>query len=275
MATHPTIIVSKRGIAYRICKVWFGTDGSFYVTVPYHPARKAVFTKTTVDYTAMTAAPRFLAPSDALEIAILDDDDARPKLSHHPDGFCQFSGPGVLSGKDETGKIKGIGVFSTPLLEVGPGPRFNVVIHGIEVFDRQENTRAGDIVFFHEDLNATSEMAGLVLEAYYFHPQFRRFIMTLDNGNKCIYRVHPSGIVLPLRVLLSPEGCDLPGFLGLELYAERTFFPEPSFALNGPGEKARTNEQGHKVADVIMSHFPAPIIDAPFQRDIGFKPSSG
>ena len=149
-----------------------------------------------------------------------------------------------------------------------------MIVQGIEAFEKQEKTRAGDIVFFHDDLNATPEMSGLALEGHYFQPRFRRFIRTLDNGSKCIYRVHPSGMVLPLRVLLSPEGCDLPGFLGLELYAVRTLFPEPSFTLNGPGENARTNEQGHKVADVIMSHFPAPITGVSFQRDIGFKPAS-
>ena len=84
MATQPTIIVCKRGISYRLCKVWFGTDGSFYVTVPYHPARKALFTKATVDYTA--AGAQILAANDALEIALLDDDDARRSCPTIPMG---------------------------------------------------------------------------------------------------------------------------------------------------------------------------------------------
>jgi hypothetical protein len=103
MANHPTIVVSKGGVSYKVCKVWFGADGSFYVTVPYHPARRAVFLKMTADYT--TAQGGQWVPHDgALEVAILDDDDGRPKLSCHPDGFCQFSGQGIVSGKDESGE---------------------------------------------------------------------------------------------------------------------------------------------------------------------------
>jgi hypothetical protein len=268
MASHPTIVVSKGGVSYKLCKVWFGNDGSYYVTIPYHPARKALFIKSTVDYTA--TGPQEVSVTDALEVAILDDEDARPKLSHHPDGFCQFSGSGVLSGRDDRGRIKGIGVFTRPLMKVGRGPAFSVVVHGIEVFDQQQQTRAGDVTFVHEELNATPDMMGLVLEGYYFQPLCRRFIRTLADGNKYISVVHPSGIVLPLRVLLPPDNCELPGFLGLELYAMPTLFPEPSFTLNGPGEKSRTVERGHILADVIMAHFPAPK-DVPYRRDISYK----
>jgi hypothetical protein len=268
MANNPTIIVSKGGVSYKLCKVWFGTDGSYYVAVPYHPARKALFMKMTVDYTV--AGPQWKRHSDALEVAILDDEDARPKLSHHPDGFCHFSGPGVLSGKHEDGSIKGIGVFTSPLMKVGRGPVFSLIIQGIEAFDRQEKARVGDLMFVQENLSATNDMTGLALEAYYFQPLHRRFIRTSTDGNKYISVVHPSGIVLPLRVVMTPDNCELPGFLGLELYAVQTGFSEPTFTLSGPGEKPRKDEYGHVNADVIMSVFPAPE-NAAYRRDISFK----
>ena len=52
---------------------------------------------------------------EAVELASLDDDDRRLKLSHHPDGFVQFSGEGVLSGRDPNGAARGMGVMSWPL----------------------------------------------------------------------------------------------------------------------------------------------------------------
>lgn len=256
-------------MSHKLCKVWFGTDGSFYVTVPYHPARRAVFTKLTVDYTAAQGG-QFVAYHDALEAAILDDDDARPKLSCHPDGFCQFSGQGIVSGKDEAGKPKGIGVFSSPLVKLGSGPRFSVVIQEIEVFDRQEGEREGDVVFRYEELNATPDLNGLALDGHYFQPGMRRFIRTHADGNRYVSVLHPSGIVLPLRVVLAPDKCDLPGFLGLELYATRTGFPEPAFTLNGPGEKPRKNEQGHNIADVICAAFPGPN-NIQCRRDLNYR----
>src|SRR5437868_2361344 len=93
---------------------------------------------------------------------------------------------------------------------------------------------------------------------HYFLPGMRRFIRTTADGNRYASIMHPAGMVLPLRVVLAPDKCALPGFLGLELYAVPTAFPVPAFTLNGPGEKARKDEQGHNVADVICSAFPGP-----------------
>jgi hypothetical protein len=269
MANHPTIVVSKGGVYYKICKVWFGADGSYYVTMPYHPARRALFMKMTVDYT--TRGPQYIRHDDALEVAILDDDEARPKLSHHPDGFCQFSGKNVISGKDEKGKPKGIAVFASPLMQVGRGPAFSIVVRGVEAFDKQDKPRSGDITFAYEEMNAVPKMNALILEGYYFQPLCRRFIRTLPDGTKSITVVHPSGIALPLRVLLPDDTCELPGFLGLEMYAFPCGDIKPGFTMSGPGEKSRTNELGHLVADVIMGVFPA-IEGLPYRCDITFKP---
>jgi hypothetical protein len=41
----------------------------------------------------------------------MEDDEYRLKLSHHPDGFVQFSGHGIKSGRNADGTPKGLGVF--------------------------------------------------------------------------------------------------------------------------------------------------------------------
>ena len=50
--TKHTVVISAKGKSHKICKVWYGSDGSYYVTVPYHPANKAILLKQTVNYLA-------------------------------------------------------------------------------------------------------------------------------------------------------------------------------------------------------------------------------
>src|SRR3954470_886414 len=104
-----------------LCKILFGADGSYYVTAPYHPADRAIAAKATVNY---AEGADLLSLDDALELAVLDDDERRLKVSHHPDGFLQFSGQGIRSGLDEAGQPKGIGTFSWPLTTPTLGPSF-------------------------------------------------------------------------------------------------------------------------------------------------------
>lgn len=114
-----TILFERVDGRYKICKVWFGKDGSYYVSVPYHPAKKAFLCKQTMNYDTSVVytidGGDFLPISEALDVA--SSDNKRIKLSHHPDGFIQFSGSGVISGKRPDGIIKGMGIQSWRLLQ--------------------------------------------------------------------------------------------------------------------------------------------------------------
>ncbi len=256
MATHPTIYVQKNGINYKFTKVWFGNDGSYYVTVPYHPEKKAILMKMPVVYNEYREK-QFRSFNSAVEVAVMDDDDLRIKMSHHPDGFCQFSGKGIISGLDENKQPKGIGLYTSPLDEIGRGPAFSVVVQGIEVFDQGSPTN-NDIVFSFEEMNALLSDNGFILEGHYFHRHERRFIRKLPDGQYYIYLRHPSDVILPLRVLFPPDQCKTGAFLGLELYAHQTEFPVPSFGINGPGEPRESDPSGYRQANVLMSVFPPP-----------------
>lgn len=94
------------------------------MSVPYHAANEAHLMILTVSYDA--GRRQEVALRDALDLAGLDD--AKVKLSHHPDGFVQFSGHGVMSGKEADGRLKGIAVQSAPLDEIGAGPAFGICI---------------------------------------------------------------------------------------------------------------------------------------------------
>ena len=108
--TRATIIAEKDGQRRKLFKVWFGQDGSYYVTAPYHSAKTATLWKRTVGYDTPFGKMAVDPLDTVVDVATLDDDEGRLKLSHHPDGFCQFSGQGILSGRDENGQIKGVGV---------------------------------------------------------------------------------------------------------------------------------------------------------------------
>jgi hypothetical protein len=73
--------------------------------------------------------------ADAIEreYEVFFDINSRTKLSLHATGFVQLSGDGVLSGIDEqTGKARGIGVFSSPLATpVSSGPTVGFVCWGL------------------------------------------------------------------------------------------------------------------------------------------------
>jgi hypothetical protein len=275
--TRTTVVAEKEGQLHKIFKVWFGRDGSYYVTVPYHSAKIALLFKRTVSYETPFGQTQYSTSDSFVDVAVLDDDEGRLKLAHHPDGFCQFSGQGVLSGKAEDGSARGVAVFARALRAIGPkfGPVFIVRVHGIEEFEVGSQSEADDIVFRIDDLAPPTpeslpreaeieetnfrfpERDGLWVEGFYFTPAYRRFIGRDFNGHLAIYMPHPTGIVIPLRVVLAPADCDLPGFLGL--YACRVlprFESASGFSIAGPAENYRQDSLGNRIGDVISCEFP-------------------
>src|SRR4051794_10977746 len=121
MPSSWTIVVDAFGGRYKIAKVWFGSDGSYYVSCPYHGHATAHLFRCAVNYARQE---QLIAFSEMADSAGLDDERRGLKLSHHPDGFIQFSGEGVLSGREPDGSPKGVGVVSWPLDNPATGPSF-------------------------------------------------------------------------------------------------------------------------------------------------------
>jgi hypothetical protein len=255
-----TIALESQGARHKLCKLWFGSDGSYYVTVPYHPANKAVLAKTTVNYT--TSVPKTVDESaearldQAIDVA--SSDDARIKLSHHPDGFVHFSGSGVLSGKNPDGSIKGIGVNSCPLGRRISGPAFTVSIFGVNEFQVADASEENSCVFREEDMTFIPGSRGLVVEGHYFPTIWRRFVQTRDDGSKTIPIVHPAGVILDLRVLLPNDKCPIGGFFGLEVFGNIGAAEEsPSgFCLSSSAGNLRKNEKGELLGDMLVCSYP-------------------
>ena len=250
-----TIAYEADGAQYKLCKIWFGADGSYYVTSPYHPAERALLMKATVNYADSAMRSYF---HEALDLASAEDDNRRIKLSHHPDGFLQFSGEGIISGKDSDGNIRGIGVMTWPLDEPVSGPAFSVTVRGIEQFQTVGATTDDLCVFSRDEISATPGWNQLVLEGHYLPAAWRRFVRRDSDGTHSIGIVHPQGAVLQLKVLFPPERAALQGFIGVELYASTTTeeTPSPSFSLSGSTGNLRRNEQGELLGDGIFCLYP-------------------
>jgi hypothetical protein len=284
-----TVIAEKDGVHHKLFKVWFGKDGTFYITVPYHSAQTATLTKRTICYDT-PFGEHFQSPPAFLDVATLEqEDDLRVKLSYHPSGFCHFSGPSIVSGIDDDGRVRGIGVFARALEAIGPGfgPVAINLLYGIEGFTIVDQIPNESLVFRNGDLLLDDSISrkdrtdedpqpemqiseAMTIEAFYFTPQFRRFVHRSQNGDLEILNSHPTGIVIPLKVVPSPTDCELPGFLGLYACRQHVRFPSTTgFVLNGPAENHREDAYGRRLGDVISCH--APQITMFEGRDLSFR----
>ncbi len=252
-----TILYEKNGITYKLCRIFFGSDGSFYMTSPYHTEKTAILFKATVNY---AYREMFIPFGDMMETSLLEDDDLRLKISHHVDGFVQFSGEGIISGRDPEGKIKGIGVLSWPLTSPVAGPAVGIVFRGLENFTQAESVSGQACLFRDEDITHVPGSTGMAVEAHYFPPSWRTFIRAAHDGTRIVSILHPSRAVLTLKVLLPPESCKLPGYLGIEMHDVDVQTPNQGeyFFMSGSTGNARKNERGEVLADGIFCIYPKP-----------------
>lgn len=253
------IAYRHRGKLYRLTRIVYGSDGSYYVSAPVHPAERAQFVKMTVNY----AKHEMRVPlEEAIDLAGAEGDDKEIKLSHHPDGFMQFSGAGLVSGRGEDGAILGMGVMTWPLWEPIRGPAFALALTRFDDVVGETSENADTVVFDETDVTPLDDAEVLVVEGYYFPPLWRRFIRCDSMGRLVIRVFHPAKAVVELRVLLPPTKCKLPGFLGLEAYTQ--YAPssveddeaKPSFIFSGSTGNIRRNDDGELLGDAIYCMYP-------------------
>jgi hypothetical protein len=261
-----TILYEKDGTTYTICKVLFGSDGSYFVTSPYHPSKQAVLLKATVNYALQKMDIAFDQLVDTASV----DDERRIKLSHHRSGLVQFSGEGILSGIDSAGNIRGIGVRSWPLDKPVQGPAFGITIIGVDEFQQVSQMEGDACLFKHEEVIPAPRANLLMLEGYYFPPLWRRFVRKEYDRSHTISIVHPAGVALKLKVLFAPESCALPGFIGLEMYTYIGDFGATAsgFILAGSTGHIRKNEKGETLGDGIWCMYPR--LDVPMHRSVDY-----
>ena len=252
------IAYERGGKIFRLTRVVFGGDGSYYVAAPVHPTQRAVLAMFTVNYAQQESK---LALSEAVDLAEAEGEDKEIKLSHHPDGFMQFSGAGLVSGRDDAGEIRGVGVTTWALTEPIRGPAFAIAFTDLEQFASETSATGSTLLFTEADVTPLPEADQIVLEGYYFPPLWRRFIRRDHRGELTISVFHPAKAALQLRVALPPDSCELPGFLAFEVNTnylkEEGAGPRPGFIMSGSTGNLRRNDQGEMLGDGIYCFYPA------------------
>jgi hypothetical protein len=255
---------SSRG-TFDLCKIIMGGDGSYYVTAPYHPHKKALLGLFTVNYARRTQS---LPLRNAVEVAVLDDDDSRLKLSHHPDGFLQFSGEGIKSGKASDGRIQGLGIQSWPLRRPTLGPSFGLAFGNPEKSGRSTAGKKRTIIFEEDSLEhlRPAGMTGLHIVGFYLPPHWRQFVRLRGPDQYEIGIVNPGAqAVLNLRVLLGSKESDYPGMIGVQAlpYGLALSNTDSSFILGSATGNLRRAPNGDLLGDQLVCIYPRPQGDEP------------
>lgn len=258
-----TIAYSNGSQNVDLCKVLFGGDGSYYVTAPYHPLDRAIAARVTVNYAESEGS---FTLDEAEEVAVVDDVDKRLKVSHHPDGFLQFSGQGIRSGLDEQGKPKGLGVFSWSLNEPTLGPSFSLAFSDPVACGRPSEYKRRTIVFHEEDIEHMRRgLDGLHIVGYYFPPRWREFAYRGAGGEMWLDLVHPRAQAIKhLRVVLASKDSDIPGLIGFEAVPHGLATADdaqPSFFVSTSTGSLRRNEQGDLLGDALFCAYPLPDLE--------------
>ena len=255
-----TIAYRNSSVHVDLCKIIFGGDGSYYVTAPYHPANRALIGVYTVNYAAES---QLLALSEAKELAVLDDDEQRLKIAHHPDGFLQFSGEGIRSGRDEQGTPKGMGLMTWPLANPTYGPSFQVTFSDPVACGRPSAGRGETITFEDYTLEHMRKagLNGINIMGYYFPPRWREFVQVAATGERWLDVLHPSGQAIKrLRVVLAATECDYAGLIGVEAlpHSLQGAQESPGFIMGTSTGNLRRNEAGELMGDQLMCFYPRP-----------------
>lgn len=173
-----------------------------------------------------------------------------------------------------------------PLWEPIRGPAFGLALTRLDEFVPETTENAATVVFEDTDVSRLDDADVVSLEAHYFPPLWRRFIRPDPKGRPVIRVFHPAKAVLELRVLLPHAKCELPGFLGIEIYtqysislladagepedAEHVHESEPGFIFSGSTGNLRRNEDGELLGDGIYCMYPVHQIAG--ARNLDFVP---
>lgn len=133
-----------------VAKIQRLSDGGYCLISPYHSAKEGWLAKCTIDYRTLPA----LISLDEMQHFTVSD---RVKLSHHYDGFVQFSGENpqkIKSGINAlTGRPRGLGIWSAPIHDpITTGSTFGIMVWGLHGFKPAADPRHSDVLFAASDM---------------------------------------------------------------------------------------------------------------------------
>lgn len=257
---------SETGIIYKLLKVLpYTTDDGFGIVLPkIHTAQygKLELTERIYETNGMISDIR------EVETTQFSHDDI-VKFSYHADGFTQFSSAGnnkIISGRNEDGSIRGLGVMSWPLATpVTSGPSMAMGLWGLEHFEHFSGRLDGVCVLetakakahpAHPIENRSLQVYCLDIHVLRPDSRFEGMVWTVNGSEYLQYgpaRAPINGIpqisgVIPLRLLRLTDSQIVLGLDWFTIGTDRkqddedggfTFGGPSSFQLNFPRASAR------------------------------------
>lgn len=227
-----------------VAKVDTLSDGGYTFMLPYHSAREGWLAKVNVGTTHLSPGTHTIGADQMVHYDASD----RVKLSHHNDGFVQFSGENsqkIRSGRDPlTGKARGLGYMSIPIHQgIHTGPTFGATLWGLEQYrDVTTSPRASDLAFPAKDqyfnMAPPHECDGYQIEGWLFDHQMWQGV----RGPQHDLRITMGGMKFGHAVLATRElrVIPIPGtysFLGCMVMRAPIDVPSDSgFIFGGPRE---------------------------------------
>lgn len=253
------------GQTYKVGRFQVARDGSYYVHPPLHPEHRATLTKLTFNY---ARDEQEVVWEDAIDLAGITNPDHRLKLTHHPSGWVQFSGRGVLSGFDQPDQPRGMAVRSWPLTRPTLGPAWGLVVRGIRSFPARTSLLGTWQIWDDQRLSAPQGWNTLTVEAFCFPPLWKRFV-TVSGGKPVIRVIHPAHVVYELDVHFVDPRCRLQNFYGLNAWATTDArSPDPYFSIGSSTGNMRRNDAGDVLGDGLIAMYPPAPIEV--RRDLDY-----
>lgn len=194
--------------------------------------------------------------------------DGKAKITMHVSGFVQFSGKGITSGIDKTtGKIKGMGLFSSPLDKpIESGPTLGAMIWGLSSGYTKIDENVKNLILYRDEdyyyRSASKEDYNCYLLEIFVFPEIMK--KQVRGGSSGLYMYHQffqyrekPGAIFKLRVIYLNN---FPSFLGIlvtrsdaEIAAKSPY----GFQLNPPSG-AEEYRSGRLVRPGMMAVYPPP-----------------
>ncbi|RPI70125.1 MAG: hypothetical protein EHM47_12685 [Ignavibacteriales bacterium] len=215
-----TLILKKSDKQFKLFKIIFHSDGSYFITAPYHTGNSAFLFKVNFDFRKHIQT---IPLNETLEKMELDDEEQALKISHHPDGFLQFSGKYIKSGRNADGSPKGIGIQSWTHDNPAKGPSWGISIKNINFLKEANKITRENLIVDASTIVDGMECDDVLIEGFFIPMRFAPYIF-LENGNEFISITHPVAINLKLYVVRADSVERCKGFFGIHIQSTKLIF---------------------------------------------------
>jgi len=225
-----TIVFEDKFELYKISKIILIQDGGFSLAIPYCNEKNGCIFMAHIDESLHYFV---ITPQQMIQKFTLD---RNAKMTVHSSGFIHFSGQGITSGIDRTtGKIKGVGLFSSPLdRPIDNRPSLSAKVWGLSSgYSKFKMDDKNSLIFHETDYDyrfASIENYNSYLIEIFVFPSYMRKQVKEDSDGFYLYnqffeyREKP-GAIYKLRVIFLKNISSFLGILVTRSYIQNENIP--------------------------------------------------